>query len=547
MLRTQEERDNLICTKLSLVLNENIRNNSVTSSDTDVEEHIYSCYLKEHLSRDKKIFTLNSLEQKALTDDIFYVNDIKIEKCQIKAGSLLKKWEEIPGREVTPPREHPISKMFSNSENLPDIKPTLSANTNKNSSIETNSEFDDSSSKVSSTKTNYKEDRSCSPDLFDSDEETVVHNEKRAAFLDSENIISQSTENDKGIMHYESFSADAMKVAEEIIDLTHSPGDNCDEIGCHAESMLLRTADLDVTEYVHSILNKGDSFYETSFNKIQEHSKTFISSSSDEEDINLSSAASIAEKESSSKDAESSSTQKYSSYDSENSQSSQIPGEQSSFKEKIEPFKSCSFQKYSSFSSEDSDSARLNDEELNYSCNYNTPISGRNLKRNKSDGYENISNIRNIDFDDENYNYYDDNYFQQYAKPTEQISSPPATPERQKTNEIVIEDGKLGTPSSVTIKTDNVTPMPNYDEMDSPAIARELSKCGLKPLRKQRGRTLLKYVYEATHPLVTEVKLAADGKVIKKRKTDVENTVARERTVEQLSQIEIVGDALLEG
>ncbi|XP_976493.2 structure-specific endonuclease subunit SLX4 isoform X1 [Tribolium castaneum] len=70
--------------------------------------------------------------------------------------------------------------------------------------------------------------------------------------------------------------------------------------------------------------------------------------------------------------------------------------------------------------------------------------------------------------------------------------------------------------SSIIIKTDNVTPMANYDEMNTPQVCKELDKFGLKPLKRSKGAKLLKYIYEATHPIVED----NDGKIVKKRRTN---------------------------
>ncbi|RZB40783.1 structure-specific endonuclease subunit SLX4, partial [Asbolus verrucosus] len=67
------------------------------------------------------------------------------------------------------------------------------------------------------------------------------------------------------------------------------------------------------------------------------------------------------------------------------------------------------------------------------------------------------------------------------------------------------------------IKTKNITPMANYDEMDTPKIVKELDKFGLKPLKRQRGVKLLKYIYESTHPLVNDDE--GEERVAKKRRT----------------------------
>ncbi|CAH2098296.1 unnamed protein product [Euphydryas editha] len=56
--------------------------------------------------------------------------------------------------------------------------------------------------------------------------------------------------------------------------------------------------------------------------------------------------------------------------------------------------------------------------------------------------------------------------------------------------------------SDYIIKTQNVTPMMDYESMTSPERNRELEKYGLKPFKRKRAIQLLKHLYEQTHPLV---------------------------------------------
>lgn len=122
-------------------------------------------------------------------------------------------------------------------------------------------------------------------------------------------------------------------------------------------------------------------------------------------------------------------------------------------------------------------------------------------------------------------------------------------------------DDNTTTPeNNLIIKTKNITPLANYDEMDTPRITKELEKFGLKPLKRRRGVKLLKYLYECTHPLVgpdevQELSSEEDDqdRVVKKRKksngngSGVESVRIREDTFRSDGDnIEIIGDALLE-
>ncbi|CAG9766245.1 unnamed protein product [Ceutorhynchus assimilis] len=113
----------------------------------------------------------------------------------------------------------------------------------------------------------------------------------------------------------------------------------------------------------------------------------------------------------------------------------------------------------------------------------------------------------------------------------------------------------ISTPNKYIIKTENITPMPNYDKMATPSINKELQKMGIKPLKRAKGSKLLKYIYESTHPLIGSVDLieASDsesqGKIIKRRKRKQEVGVKNETALTDVyhnPSIEIVGDLLLQ-
>lgn len=123
-------------------------------------------------------------------------------------------------------------------------------------------------------------------------------------------------------------------------------------------------------------------------------------------------------------------------------------------------------------------------------------------------------------------------------------------------NNSVLRDNNVETPeNNLIIKTKNITPMPNYDEMDTPKVRKELDKIGVKPLKRRRGVQLLKYIYESTHPrldLQEVERLKNDeeeNRIIKKRKIMAEPIlVDKEETVLNKKQenIDIIGDALLQ-
>ncbi|XP_069997155.1 microtubule-associated protein futsch isoform X1 [Penaeus vannamei] len=50
----------------------------------------------------------------------------------------------------------------------------------------------------------------------------------------------------------------------------------------------------------------------------------------------------------------------------------------------------------------------------------------------------------------------------------------------------------------------SVTPMPDYKNMPSPDLKKELEKYGIRPISRRKATILLQHVYEQTHPLVTD-------------------------------------------
>ncbi|XP_047496802.1 uncharacterized protein LOC125044265 [Penaeus chinensis] len=49
-----------------------------------------------------------------------------------------------------------------------------------------------------------------------------------------------------------------------------------------------------------------------------------------------------------------------------------------------------------------------------------------------------------------------------------------------------------------------ITPMPDYKNMPSPDLKKELEKYGIRPISRRKATILLQHVYEQTHPLVTD-------------------------------------------
>ncbi|KAK7068815.1 hypothetical protein SK128_015732 [Halocaridina rubra] len=62
----------------------------------------------------------------------------------------------------------------------------------------------------------------------------------------------------------------------------------------------------------------------------------------------------------------------------------------------------------------------------------------------------------------------------------------------------------VSTPHQKPGSKKTVTPMPNYKELRSPELKKELERYGIKPLSRNKAVVILEHVYEKTHPLVTD-------------------------------------------
>ncbi|CAH0598273.1 unnamed protein product [Chrysodeixis includens] len=59
--------------------------------------------------------------------------------------------------------------------------------------------------------------------------------------------------------------------------------------------------------------------------------------------------------------------------------------------------------------------------------------------------------------------------------------------------------------SEYVIKTNNVTPMADYESMSTPQMNKELDKYGLKPFKRKRAIKILTHLYNQTHPTIQQL------------------------------------------
>lgn len=267
LLRTNEERDALISSKVSSILANNILN---TPPDDCLNEslNVYSNILQKYHCRQSKLFQMTILS-KCDRNDLFYVEKLNFERDITKCGDRLKKWEEIPGRALSPPRiiKKPVLSIdttivdninktlstiqsmvdycindvptetiadisiYINEDNATSIPDFTAISPKKNIEIERKSISPKVIGNDEIEKNNVKErktfNRSPSPDLFDSDEANqspVIQKFKRIVPTDldvSEELKSDDDDCDildNGVCYFESFCEDEVLISQKCMD-----------------------------------------------------------------------------------------------------------------------------------------------------------------------------------------------------------------------------------------------------------------------------------------------------------------------------------------
>ncbi|VDP12592.1 unnamed protein product [Onchocerca flexuosa] len=85
-----------------------------------------------------------------------------------------------------------------------------------------------------------------------------------------------------------------------------------------------------------------------------------------------------------------------------------------------------------------------------------------------------------------------------------------STPETS-TSRLVRRLEELGSNVKI-VKTKDITPMPFYDLMNDKELKAELEKFGVRPMGKKRAVTLLKKIYQETHPVLESTPLSRKSK-----------------------------------
>ncbi|XP_053620100.1 structure-specific endonuclease subunit SLX4 [Plodia interpunctella] len=99
----------------------------------------------------------------------------------------------------------------------------------------------------------------------------------------------------------------------------------------------------------------------------------------------------------------------------------------------------------------------------------------------------------------------------------------------------------IKTPNSneYVIKTDQVTPMGDYNAMSTPDRNKELDKYGLKPLKRKRAIKLLTHIYNQTHPIVEPCTSEFTQSPTKKRKTESTTHKSQTKSKNQITETKI--------
>ncbi|XP_063905071.1 uncharacterized protein LOC135124131 isoform X1 [Zophobas morio] len=527
-IRTTEEREELISSKVSLILAQNNRK-PVENNPRKCEELFCESLRKFSC---QKIFKINCLDVGELQNgDVFYVRGLGVERSHAPCGCLLRDWTAIPGRErspepnVTPPVYTESPKVSPpRLENLPStsskrrssiVTLELSCSEIDNSPFEENNDVSivdlgDSIEAYEPTNVDCGKYRlspevtspilgkisprietprslhtspnlECGGDFTPKFADNLLSPSELWAHPPSPPITSplvntssnsqrtppQRNKRSRDCLSPDLFDSDVepspnrlrggqdLEVEEiECYDLTQS--DNEEEKSFHlnlsnSEDSIGRRSDLNVTEYVHNLLSQCKD-EPPPIKKLEK-----ISASED---------------------------------DSQQSQSSVC----------------------------------ISDDELNYSSVFSTPLATKKVEYELSEDEEFGASLEKRitkKCKEETpsrlplTNLCTDN-FPHISNKTSRIATTPTLDDSF--NEVLSHVPSNDTPStsnaSFVIKTKNVTPMANYDDMDTPKITKELDRYGLKPLKRQKGAKLLKYIYESTHPIIGDENHAA-----KKRRT----------------------------
>jgi hypothetical protein len=595
-MRTTEEREALISSKVTLILAQNDRIAPKTYSHERTE--LFCESLKNH-HVSATLFKLNQMELEDLNESgRFYVAGLGIEACRAKCGSLLKDWRKIAGRERSPTRLDDITEVSpqttkSSHVDLTETPPACGETPKITSPCLLTKETDecehltvDESNSDSLLQDSFKETNDCVY-LTNRDEELVSSESLQLGRGDftadsgSTNENSPHSRNNVEVVspgpteifkvnspHKSfqfSFTAESCKTAENSplncneIDIV-SPGPEKNfKINSPRKSFQLSCGDFiqietspkfdenpgivskETTSSPHrsvspDLFGSDDDYH-------QEEAKTSVSPHSFpglEKGINPEELECFDLTQSDQEEGEKNTSVTLSDPEKTIVHSLNITEYVNNLLyENNEAAPSQKFERISMSGDDQSqESIYISDDELNYSSVFSTPPFKKKVEYDISDGDADDDYLANLEVSLEERIKAKMKKIpspQKFSSETDKISedyvdlassnisrghsnlddNSPAL-EGSFLNQVPrVETPNESSGNSFVIKTTNVTPMADYDKMDTPKIVKELDKFGLKPIKRQKGVKLLKFIYESTHPLVED----DDGKVVKKRRT----------------------------
>ncbi|XP_057653460.1 structure-specific endonuclease subunit SLX4-like isoform X3 [Diorhabda carinulata] len=649
-IRNEEERKQLINSKVAIILNQN--NETLLDKMKEIDENVNSSILSEYV-HDKKCWKASDLNEL----NSYVCHSLQIPYVKSAVGCLLKNWSEIPGREESPTRTKKCEEIdlqkekgkidkvggatkcefdgITDLETRKSIEPEekkLCTNSNIHEDLQKEldevevtiiHEFDD----ITDSITNQSVDKETEEvDLYtnskiyetinlqkelDEVEETVISdtfNELTNSTakvelktdkenVDNENIFVEEKEQFGVIQNIASCS----KVTEERIDQCSSPDlfSSEDELDMYKLSPVNQLTEntnkgLEISKLPHfnkeskngkSDKNEHTSRTEKSFeyNRIEHYESSFEDITEIEEIIDLTQNSDDDIKnprENSEKrsnnikshrmdlsgrnleiNPKKSFGTKYSSLDSGNASYEYNSTKSLNVTDYVMEFLN------SQEKAEDNPDILsqssiesiivLSDEELNYSNRISA-----NHKKNIFD----LTNFDNTVNDDPDTDYKNEELDAIHAELTnkykpKQVHQNEANSDSSKgstittlveshTNDFTPEKidnniENISTPNeNIIIKTNDVTPMPDFDTMDTPNVIAELDKFGIKPLKRRRGIQLLRHIYDSMHPYVNldngTTSYEGEDRRIKKRK------LTNEFEINNRENIKIVGTAIIE-
>ncbi|KAK5648512.1 hypothetical protein RI129_003404 [Pyrocoelia pectoralis] len=513
MIRTQEEREEIIATKISELLSYNVPSvGTFHESVTPLSQSLQS-YFNSYQSLFKKSGNTCDIP---VSD--FYVKRLNLDENVPQCGTLLKDWHKIPGRPVSPVD-------FRNS-----LSKSLSVNTPPDATKNC-SEGESITCKIDTQTCN-------SPELFDSDDDNLyittsnsnVYKKFKNRSRSNEDSSNESSESLLNLTPRKSTilkdtQISSVRCEKVYVDLTHSGDESNDN-----------STSKDITESGISEILENKNQHRSKHCKLSEENHycdlTQSSSSEDDEDGNLKTGISEIFKNEMKVNENKSldhSDAVIANLNVDHFKNKNVQWPQDTFDElfdneinlsiftekvNVNDSRTTISQNNHSFNSKKSEaSIIISDDELNYSCNYGRPYSSFKVRSSsQASSFESESfcsdldqispkGLQNNQEMNENkgitctqdYEMNDTILYTVHDVPSSVSEKPHST---------TVDENTSTPKSEVIIKTTNVTPSTNYNEMNTPKIERELEKFGIKPLKRKQGIKLLNYIYDSTHPVL---------------------------------------------